>query len=58
MLFLQLLKWIVSLSNYSKTVPLVPEYTGNVANGYAIDQMTFSKDKVKIYGDESKIKGY
>ena len=28
-----------SLSNYSKTVPLVPEYTGNVANGYAIDQM-------------------
>ena len=34
-----------SLSNYSKTVPLVPEYTGNVANGYAIDQMTFSKDK-------------
>lgn len=45
-----------SLSNYSKTVPLVPEYTGNVANGYAIDQMTFSKDKVKIYGDESKLK--
>ena len=37
-----------SLSNYSKTVPLVPEYTGNVANGYAIDQMTFSKDKVDV----------
>ena len=45
-----------SLSNYSKSVPLVPEYTGTIATGYAVDSMTFSKDKVKIYGDESKLK--
>ena len=52
MLFLLLSRLIV-LSNYSKSVPLVPEYTGTIATGYAVDSMTFSKDKVKIYGDES-----
>lgn len=45
-----------SLSNYSKTVPLVPEFTGNIAEGFAVDKITFSTSEVQIFGDESKLK--
>lgn len=45
-----------SVSTYSKTVPLVPEYSGNTIDGYAVDGVTFKKSEVKIYGDESQLK--
>lgn len=45
-----------SLSNYSKMVPLVPEFTGNIAEGFAVDKMIFSTSEVQIFGDESKLK--
>lgn len=45
-----------SVSSYSKTVPLVPEYTGNTIEGYAVDSVEFKKTEVKIYGDEKQLK--
>lgn len=45
-----------SVSSYSKTVPLVPEYTGTLASGFGIEQVEFSETEVKIYGNESKLK--
>lgn len=45
-----------SVSSYSKTVPLVPEYSGNTIDGYAVDSVKFEKNEVKIYGDEKQLK--
>lgn len=45
-----------SVSNYSKTVSLVPEYSGNTAAGYAVDTVEFKKKEVKIYGSETQLK--
>ena len=45
-----------SVSTYSKTVPLVPEYSGNTVEGYAVDTVQFKKDEVKIYGSETQLK--
>lgn len=45
-----------SVSNYSKTVSLVPEYSGNTAEGYAVDTVEFKKTEVKIYGSETQLK--
>lgn len=45
-----------SVSTYSKTVPLVPEYTGNTIEGYVVDDIEFKKNEVKIYGDEKNLK--
>ena len=45
-----------SVSTYSKTVPLVPEYSGNTVEGYAVDMVQFKKDEVKIYGSETQLK--
>lgn len=45
-----------SVSNYSKTVSLVPEYSGNTAEGYAVDTVEFKKKEVKIYGSETQLK--
>ena len=45
-----------SVSTYSKTVPLVPEYTGNTIEGYVVDDIEFKKKEVKIYGDEKNLK--
>lgn len=45
-----------SVSSYSKTVPLIPEYTGNTVDGYAVDNVEFKKSEVKIYGNEKQLK--
>ena len=45
-----------SVSTYSKTVPLVPEYSGNTIEGYVVDEIDFKKSEVKIYGDEKNLK--
>lgn len=45
-----------SVSSYSKTVPLVPEYSGNTIDGYAVDDVEFKKTEVEIYGSEKQLK--
>lgn len=44
-----------SVSTYSKVVPIIANYTGKVANGYGVDNVEFSKNEVRIYGDKSKL---
>ena len=41
-----------SVSSYSKEVPITPTYTGQFASGYGLENITLSKDRVRIYGKE------
>lgn len=45
-----------SVSTYSKTVPLIPEYSGNIVEGYVVEDIEFKKNEVKIFGDETDLK--
>lgn len=40
------------VSSYSKEVSIVPQYTGQFENGFGLENITLSKDKVRIYGKE------
>lgn len=40
------------VSSYSKEVPITPTYTGQFASGYGLENITLSKDTVRIYGKE------
>jgi YbbR domain-containing protein len=44
------------ISSYSKEVEIVPKIVGEVEQGYAIASMKLEVDKVKIYGNEEKLK--
>lgn len=41
-----------AVSSYSKEVSIVPQYTGQFENGFGLENITLSKDKVRIYGKE------
>lgn len=40
------------VSSYSKEVAIVPKYQGSLASGYGLEQISLSKDKIRIYGKE------
>lgn len=44
-----------SVSTYSKVVPIIPNYTGTISQGYSVDSVEFSESTVRIYGDKSKL---
>lgn len=45
-----------SVASYSKEVPVIPRYNGELLDGYSISKATFSKEKVTIYGSENDLK--
>ncbi len=40
------------VSSYSKEVSIIPRYSGQFVNGYGLESISLSKDKVKIYGKQ------
>lgn len=44
------------ISSYSKEVTITPNIIGKVESGYAISSIHLGETKVKIYGDEEKLK--